>query len=237
MREARARVQADAKHRVPQTLDGYIRQRCRALELTATELCARAGISRQTLHGLGRAPQRLPALTTVVAVAAVLKVHPLSLLQFMFGDPAQLPTSAATPPADGCALVRDVTVPDGELVMAGQQFVKTWELQNVGHTTWVDRYLACMDEEITVLSRRGAETTIAAPLRPHAPRIAIPPTEPGETVQLSMHFTAPRLPGTVMSYWKACFADGTLCFPQAVGVWVKIQVASVYISPGTGLPG
>jgi hypothetical protein len=55
----------------------------------------------------------------------------------------------------------------------------------------------------------------------------VPTTAPGATLQLSMDFTAPQQPGTVLSYWKSVFADGALCFPDSAGLWVKVRVSTL----------
>ena len=227
----RRRLQHSPSHnrRVSEHLHDYLRQRSQTLGLSLSEVSRRAGLSRQTLYGLGQAPQKLPALQTVVALAVVLEVHPLRLLQALFDD---LPLRKSDPPAsarqtDRSAFVQDVSFPDGALVLPGQRFVKTWEVQNAGSVPWVDRHLQCMDDEVLVYTRTGTELLLGAPLLPDSPRLAVPPTAPGQVVRLSMGFTAPNSPGTVLSYWKSTFADGSLCFPEARGLWVKVRVSSM----------
>ena len=84
-----------------------------------------------------------------------------------------------------------------------------------------------MDEEMVVYSRSGEILRLAQPLQPVVPQVPVPTTQPGETVQLSVEFTAPNSPGTVLSYWKMVFADGALCYPAARGVWVKVLVTAL----------
>lgn len=110
--------------------------------------------------------------------------------------------------------------------MPGQKFIKTWELQNVGRVPWEGRFLRCLDEEIVVSTLIGETLVLAQNLVPSAKRIAVPDTQPGAKVQISIEFTAPEPPGTVLSYWKSVFSDGTLCFPKARGLWVKVRVNS-----------
>lgn len=210
-----------------ETLETYVRSRARALGLNLSEVCRRSNISRQTLYSLGR-QSKLPALSTLVSLAEVLQVHPLRLLQLMFdGAPMHRAAMAEQLRDDRSAFGRDVTFPDGSLVLPHERFTKTWEMQNAGKVAWEGRFLQCMDEEIVVFARTGEQLTLANNLQPDAQRIAIPTTLPGETVTLSMTFTAPDTPGTVLSYWKSVFADGTLCFPQARGLWCKVRVTSL----------
>jgi transcriptional regulator with XRE-family HTH domain len=206
----------------------YLRQRSQSLGMTLSEVGRRAGLSRQTLYALSQAPQKLPALQTIVALAEVLDVHPLRLLQALFDEsPQARPSVATASPRDQSAFVQDVTFPDGSLVFPGQRFVKVWEVQNMGEVPWSGRYLQCVDDDVVVYNRNGQELVLANPLVPATARIEVPHTEPGQTVHLAVEFTAPTTPGTVLSYWKSKFPDGTLCFPAALGLWVKVRVSSL----------
>ena len=216
------------------TLASYVTQRAAVLGLSSTALCSAAGISRQTLHTLLHAADKVPAMPTLLALANALQVHPIRLMQLLCDDHPELyaPPRRKRLQGDASAFVRDVSYPDGDLVLPGQRFTKTWEVQNVGHVVWQGRLLQCVDEEIVVYSRRGETLHLAQGLLPSAASIAIPTTQPGELVQLQAEFTAPHLPGTVLSYWKTTFADGTLCFPDATGLWVKVVITSMAAAGG-----
>lgn len=204
----------------------YIRQRAQNLGLSLVELCRRAGISRQSLYLLeqGGGPARLPSLKLVVSLANALRVHPLKLLQLVLdASPAAIKVKDA-PTVDRSAFVADVTLPDGVWVAPGQRVLKVWALQNAGRVAWEGRQLLCQDEEVVVYARSGQELLLAPPLMPDSPCISVPFTAPGETVELQMWFTAPDAPATVLSYWKMAFADGTPCFPDNRGVWVRLTV-------------
>ena len=84
-----------------------------------------------------------------------------------------------------------------------------------------------MDDEIVVHSRIGGVLKIAENIVPRVVRIPVPTTLPGEVVRLTVNFTAPAMPGTFLSYWKSVFEDGTLCFPEAQGLSVKVRVSSM----------
>lgn len=213
---------------MPSELDRFARSRARDLGLSLVELCESAAISRQTFYGLAEVPDKLPSLQTLISLARVLNVHPMRLLQLLFDDTH--PASAAGPKprrGDRSAFVRDVNVPDGQLVLPGQRFDKIWELQNVGSVAWEHRFLQCMDEEVVVYTRSGDELRLAQNLLHESDRIPIPTTAPGETVQLHVRFKAPQSPGTVISYWKMALADGSLCFPRSRGVWVRVQISTL----------
>ncbi len=208
------------------TLEAYIRARAQVLGLSLSETCRLAGISRQTLYALSQ-PNKLPSMQTVVSLANALQVHPLCLLQIIFQDvPMARPVVRQQHLDDRSAFARDISIPDGTLVRPHERFTKTWEVQNVGSVAWEGRYLQCVDDEVLVYGRSGEELTLAGNLQPAASRIPVSFTPPGGTVQLSVDFTAPDSPGTVLSYWKSVFEDGTPCFPSARGLWVKVRVCT-----------
>lgn len=211
-----------------ESLKNYVQRQANTLGLSLSEVCRRANISRQTLYSLDEVPQKLPALQTVVGLASVLGVHPLRLLQLAFDELPVIPLiKQRRMRGDQSAFIHE-TIPDGTMVLYQQRFTKTWKIQNVGKVPWENRYLQCMDEEIVVYTRTGGEVLkIAESLIPTVKRIPVPYTAPGATVQLSVEFTAPTMPGTCISYWKSVFEDGTLCFPKGQGLSVKVRVSTL----------
>ncbi|RVU43756.1 NBR1-Ig-like domain-containing protein [Rubrivivax rivuli] len=209
-------------------LGRYLRDRCKELGLTSSELARRSGKSRQTILSAGTHGGGLPAIETLVQLALVLKVHPLRLMQLVFED-LELPArqqQAYRQRGDKSAFVADVTIPDGHPVMVGSTFTKTWAVQNVGSVPWEDRYLNCMDDELLVMTKSGERLVVAQRLRPTVQQVAVPYTAPGAIVELSVDFRAPDAPGTCVSYWKSHHADGRLCFPKAVGLSCCVSVIS-----------
>jgi transcriptional regulator with XRE-family HTH domain len=210
-----------------ESLDSYIRNRTNQLGLSLTEVCRRAGVSRQTLYSLNEVPHKLPALQTVVSLADVLRVHPLRLLQLVFDELPMTPqVKQKQARGDHSAFVQE-TIPDGTMVLYGARFTKMWELQNTGAIPWEGRFLQCIDEELVVYTRTGETLKIAENLIPALKRVPIPYTAPKSAVQLQVEFTAPRMPGIFLSYWKSVYADGTLCFPKAQGLSVKVRVTTL----------
>ena len=209
------------------TFEAYVRGQAGALGLSLSEVCKRAKVSRQTLYALKHAPDKLPALQTIVALSDVLRVHPLRLLQLVFDELPMTPqVKQKQARGDHSAFVQE-TIPDGTLVLYGARFTKMWEMQNTGSVPWEGRYLQCMDEELVVYTRTGETLKIAENLIPTVKRVPIPYTPPKSSVQLNVEFTAPRMPGVFLSYWKSVHADGSLCFPKAQGLSVKVRVSSL----------
>ena len=65
-------------------LASYVQHRMKVLNLTVKEAAACSGFSRQTWHKLMVADIKEAKLSTLVAVAASLRVHPAELLDIYF---------------------------------------------------------------------------------------------------------------------------------------------------------
>jgi len=88
---------------------------------------------------------------------------------------------------DKAAFVDDVSVPDGSVFLAGEQFTKTWRLRNEGTCPWTPDY-----ELILVNGESlGSDDVIAL-----AELVA-----PGDEGDISISMTAPETPGTYKSEW------------------------------------
>ena len=217
-------------------LGRFLRVRARDLGISMAELSRRAGKSRQTLHAISASAGRLPELATLIDLALVLDEHPLRLIHLVFDD-YKLPLKLEVifkQRGDKSIFLADVTIPDGEVVLAGATFIKTWEVQNVGTAAWEGRVLRCMDDEIVVSSLSGGGLAITDRLRPAVDHIDVSYTPPGGVVRMSVAFVAPSLPGTCVSYWKSVHADGRLCFPDAVGLTCRVRVISMSPTGGDG---
>ena len=160
----------------------------------------------------------------------MLQVHPYHLLNIVF-DTLYLPSKVTRTASriDRSAFIQDLTYPDGETVQINEVFTKTWELQNIGNVPWENRYLGCMDEHIVVHSVQGEKLNVTPALIPSAYKVAVPYTAPGDFVRISIEFTAPHIPATVVSYWKSYFEDGRVCFPDSVGLAVKVRVCATVV--------
>jgi len=104
-----------------------------------------------------------------------------------------MPTQAAC--VDDSAFVADVTVEDDSVWSPGSRIDKIWRMRNIGTCTWGAGYRWAFV--------RGA--------RMNAPEsVAVPYTEPGQTADLQVIFTAPGQPGTYTSYWQLRDPNGDL---------------------------
>lgn len=210
----------------------YVFQRGKALGISRTELARRARISRESLYKLLRGDIANPSVETLHGLALALEVSPLYLLRQYFDDlnlgpGTLLPSRHAD---DHASFVRDVTVPDDMAVGVNQSFIKVWEIQNTGKLHWHNRQLVCQDDDY-VLARRTADGSLVevmdCHLLPAVRSVPLPDAAPGEILRVSVEFVAPPFPCTVMSMWKIADTEGALCFPDFVGLWVRVRVVAL----------
>jgi transcriptional regulator with XRE-family HTH domain len=210
-------------------LTEFLLRRCRELGLSKTELCKHADISRETLYRLLRGDLRNVTFQTLIGLAAALRTAPLQLARLVYheigtGPPTVLPTTHL---GDHASFVRDVTYADNDTVSAGQEFVKTWAVQNTGTVVWRGRRYRCEDDDL-VLARRSADGSLTPVLDANLValerEIACPDAQPNQIVQVSVRFRAPPLPCTAISSWRMYDGVGQLCFPSFSGLWCKVRV-------------
>jgi len=89
-----------------------------------------------------------------------------------------------------------------------QKFVKIWRLRNEGTTAW---------PESTRLAFAGGDnlSTVES--------VAVPPTEPGQEIDVAIDMQSPSRAGRYVSYWRLSDAEG---YRFGQRVWVDIIVVS-----------
>lgn len=111
--------------------------------------------------------------------------------------PTFTPVPTATPvPCNRAGFVADVTIPDGTIIPPGATFTKVWRLKNNGTCTWNTNYSAVFS---------GGDRMGGASPTPLNATVA-----PGETIDISITFTAPTTEGKYRSSWKLRAPDGTV---------------------------
>jgi DNA-binding Xre family transcriptional regulator len=206
-----------------------------------TILAERARVSRQALHKLLSGEVEEAKLSTMINVAYALDVHPIELIRRFFLPPnVTIPDSRQqTADSDHYHLVQpdiqpkkrrskvndarfvtDLSYPDNSRVMMGEQFVKTWRLTNTGDLPWLGCKLVCQDE----LSRYPG---LPAGLVPDVDIIPISDTDAGDSVSISIRFTAPSLPSCVVSYWKLVDAEGKDLLNDTMLLHCLVQVIAL----------
>src|SRR5687767_7421404 len=93
---------------------------------------------------------------------------------------------------DSAVFVEDVTVPDNTRIEAGEEFTKTWKLQNTGSCTWTGYTIAFVSGD-----KMGASD-----------EVAVPETEASAKVDVSIDLVAPAEDGAYSSNFELRNADG-----------------------------
>jgi hypothetical protein len=95
---------------------------------------------------------------------------------------------------DDAVWVADVTVPDGEQMTPGQEFLKTWKIRNTGACTWGAGYAVvyAYGEKMN-----GTPAAISVPVTPN------------QEVEVSVQFKAPTKVGEYASTWRMVNALGS----------------------------
>ena len=159
-------------------------------------------------------PTILPTNTPIPTMQPSPTVSTLvSLPTTSSGSPSFTQPSGQTSSCDIGGFVKDVTIPDGTNMAAGQTFTKTWEIKNNGTCTWNKNYLVVFyggEQMAAQTSFTFTETDI----------------EPGESVQISVPMTAPTKTGEFISYWILRNDLGQNFFINGSSVYVEIIVGS-----------
>lgn len=120
-------------------------------------------------------------------------------------------TKDISDPEDRTEFIMDVTIPDGTTIPVNTEFVKTWRVKNTGNVVWKNRYLM----RITPASNLLCSSPSMVP---------IPETAPGETVDISVKFVTPHLPGSCRTDWKTADNRGNLYYPDMHGLYSIVVV-------------
>lgn len=140
-----------------------------------------------------------------------------------------LPTATVNSSAlgNGCynlSFVRDVNYPNGTVVKPGQNFTKTWKVENNGTCDWLYVY------RFVFVSGDNFD-----PAWGNLGKVV----KPGTWAELSINFDAPNKPGTYSAYWR--FSDGgAKVFGATLGVTIKVEadptVTNVPTNTNTATP-
>ena len=129
--------------------------------------------------------------------------------------PTTSPTSNPMTPSptpscrDAAVFVEDVTVPDNTRIEAGEEFTKTWKLQNTGSCTWTGYTIAFVSGD----EMDAPET------------VPVPETEVSSTVDVSIDLVAPAEDGAYTGNFELRNAEREVVpLGTEPTFWVKIVV-------------
>ncbi len=128
-----------------------------------------------------------------------------------------LPTSSPQPPCNHITFIGDATIPDGTLMTPGNEFIKTWRLQNSGICSWTADYALIFDHGDKMSGASSVQFTNGT-------------IEPGEALDISVRLTAPENAGTYQGHWKLRSNTGEifgLGDDGETAFWVEIRVTTM----------
>ena len=123
-------------------------------------------------------------------------------------------TSAPLVLCNAAAFIDDVSIDDGTILGAGDDFTKTWRVRNVGSCSWSTSYALVFVSG----DRLNAPSSVGMPGY----------VAPGQYIDLSVDMSAPDNNGSYQGYWKLRDPAGNLFgngSQAQTPFWVDIQVA------------
>lgn len=160
------------------------------------------------------------AQSTVDAEREVLVDATSSATTVFYSTPVYTNTPVPTViPCNLVGFVMDVSIPDDELMEAGQIFTKTWRLQNQGTCAWTPAYLLVFmsGDRMNALAQSAFTSLVI---------------EPGEMVDVSIQLTAPTIPGHYQGNFMLADSNGALfSFYNKAAFFVKISVPELIEAP------
>jgi hypothetical protein len=124
---------------------------------------------------------------------------------------------------DNAVYVSDVTIPDGTVVTAGQNFTKTWKVTNNGSCAWTATY------QLTFVSgdSLGGKATAINQV-----------VNPGQSVDVSVVLTSTSATGTITGRWKLTNDKGQQFGDELTVVIKNSATATGSVTPTkTSTPG
>ncbi len=124
---------------------------------------------------------------------------------------APLGTNTGAAPVNTCdvsVFTNIETIPDGTVMAPGQNFDKSWRLQNTGTCSWTATY-----KVVFTGSGNGALGGVTTPIGKVV--------NPGATTDIIVKFVAPTTPGEYTSWWKLQNDQGVF-FGTPFSVVIKV---------------
>src|SRR5271157_1768634 len=161
-------------------------------------------------YGLTQTAEAMPTNTSTDTPAPTNTIVMFNTLApFGSSSGSGTPLAALSSPTSSCyglLFINDVSIPDDTKMAPGQQFTKTWLVQNTGGCPWQPGF------KWTLISGNpmgGSTVTLSQSVAP------------GAQYQISVPMIAPNASGESIGNWRMSDANGNF-FGQPV--WVKVMV-------------
>lgn len=104
---------------------------------------------------------------------------------------------------------------DNSILKPGEAFTKTWEVKNIGASTWSPNYY------LEIISAQDGNALS------YTEKISfLRQVQPGETISLSVPLVAPQIEGEYSAFWMIKNDLGETIHVDGSNLWVKINVGS-----------
>jgi len=162
-----------------------------------------------------------PAEEIVFVTPIVIEVPPTPLpspTNLQSSEPENItnsdhPTTASDLPCNAAELIMDLSIPDDTFIPRGESFTKTWMMRNAGSCTWTPNFAIIF---------AGGDQMSANTYNPISQYVY-----PGETINISINFTAPLYGGCYQGNWLFQDSDGNrfgIGYNSQQFFWVAICV-------------
>ena len=150
------------------------------------------------LYQRGKTPAASAQVAVMVQVMTGQEIPPTPTM--ISPTPEVTPTGTTTPPACtmSAVLLQDLSIPDGTVLKPGQQFTKTWRVQNNGTCDW---------ENYKLVFVRGSLMGGNSPT-------LLPKVTAGNTIDISLELIAPSYQGDYSGFWQIQSEKGSLIGPE-----------------------
>ena len=152
------------------------------------------------------AVQTVVADITQTAAAAVQPTETVQLIETvppaetLVQVPTETPTPEVTvtpPKCDDSAFISDASVPDGTVMAAGQEFIKSWKVKNTGTCNWTTGYRIIFSYSNPSNEKMGGlPTSLTVEVAPNA------------EAEISVKLKAPLKSGNYSGYWRLANNNG-----------------------------
>ncbi|MDX1437088.1 MAG: NBR1-Ig-like domain-containing protein [Anaerolineales bacterium] len=155
------------------------------------------------------------SMTACQVEESALPTETIFLPPTLVDTPSPPPVPTATAPritvtpscTDNLTFLEDVTIPDGTVVEAGATLDKRWLIMNSGTCNW--------DQDYQLVHVSGSELGVSASQ-------ALFPARSDTEAEISIVFTAPDEPGTILSAWQAVNPEGDF-FGDTIFIEVVVE--------------
>lgn len=181
-----------------------------ALKITSIAATVQAEITQTALA----MPTATPTLTPT-------ETPTLSPVTPTIQGPFSTATKSLNPATgDNAKFDADITIPDGSIIKPGTSFNKTWSLINSGTTTWTTDYqlVYVFGYQSTVMNVNITKNVA-----------------PGQSIQVTVPFSAPAQNGSYVSWWQMYSATGYF-FGDQVSVVFNVGNETATPTSGTVVP-